>query len=62
MRHLQRLKQLFLFTCCLLRRCFCKNFFFFFLFSWKEEIRLLEACCKEAQTMWTGFPVLALPC
>lgn len=37
---------------------FCKNFFF----SWKKEIRLLEACPKEALAMWTWLPVLALPC
>nr|XP_008512272.1 PREDICTED: asc-type amino acid transporter 1 [Equus przewalskii] len=33
MRHLWSLKQLFLFTCCLLRRCFCKKVFF----SWKKR-------------------------
>lgn len=50
MRHLWSLKQLFLFTCCLLRRCFAKKkkkkgWLFFFL---EKEIPVLEACDKEA--------------
>lgn len=41
MRRLWSLKQLFLFTCCLLRRCFAK----ISCFSWekKKKIPLLEA-------------------
>ncbi|XP_049720231.1 asc-type amino acid transporter 1 isoform X2 [Elephas maximus indicus] len=38
MRCSRRLKQLFLFTCCLLRRCFCKNFFSLLLFGKKDLI------------------------
>lgn len=57
MRHLWSLKQLFLFTCCLLRRCFGKKV----VFPGKKEFPLLAACNKEVLRCGLG-PLPARPC
>ncbi|XP_045844971.1 asc-type amino acid transporter 1 isoform X1 [Meles meles] len=63
-RHSRSPKQLFLFTCCLLRKCFCKIIFFFWIFvlfcfvlSWKKRERERERVRSD-----TWRPRLREPC
>lgn len=71
-RHSWSPKQLFLFTCCLLRKCFCKIIFFFFGFLFcsvlfcpgkkkEREIQHLEAEAEGALQMCAGLPVGPAP-